>query len=318
VGHGVFFSLFSGRWLPEQADWLQNLRNLRNDFHFSHVTEHFGYMTGADFHTGAPLSLPFTDRTLHIGRDRLARICDAAQCPIGLENLAFAYSLDDVMRQGVFLEALLEPLNGFIILDLHNLYCQLHNFELDALTLLQHYPLHRVREIHISGGSWDTTLPDRKIRRDTHDDAVPSTVFELLRLAMPLCPNLRFVVMEQLGTALYSDAEKQQFRQDFLTMRDLVAEHRIDNQMAEINNFVPPNFILDASPAQDETLYLQQRELAHILETASSHKEAQQMLATSALSGTAWSPHLWQEDMLQTAMKIAQKWKNGFAAATKK
>jgi len=26
IGHGVFFSLFSGKWLPEQATWLEQLK----------------------------------------------------------------------------------------------------------------------------------------------------------------------------------------------------------------------------------------------------------------------------------------------------
>ena len=107
VGHGVFFSLFSGRWSEAQQHWLAQLKKLSATYRFDHITEHFGFMTGADFHTGAPISLPFTPATLAIGRDRLARIYDACECPVGLENLAFAYSIDEVKKQhmkfGLFL-----------------------------------------------------------------------------------------------------------------------------------------------------------------------------------------------------------------------
>jgi len=192
VGHGVFFSLFSGRWQTEQQEWLNHLRQLSQSLQFDHITEHFGFMTGANFHEGAPLGLPFTETTLAIGQDRLKRIQNACACPVGLENLAFAYSLDEVKRHGDFLEQLLRPINGFIILDLHNLYCQLHNFDLSYEAVIDLYPLEMVREIHISGGSWEAceAVPARSIRRDTHDDGVPYEVFELLKKTIPQCFKL--------------------------------------------------------------------------------------------------------------------------------
>ena len=193
IGHGVFFSLFSGKWSAEQQRWLEHLKKLSNEFHFDHVTEHFGFMTGADFHKGAPISVPFTDTTLAIGRDRLQRISDACACPVGLENLAFSYSLEEVKKHGDFLNQLIEPVNGFIILDLHNLYCQMHNFEVGFKEIISLYPLDRVREIHISGGSWESSAinPEKKIRRDTHDESVPDEVFQLLNWTIEKCPKLK-------------------------------------------------------------------------------------------------------------------------------
>ncbi len=204
IGHGVYFSLFSGQWSVNQQNWLQHLRKLSQEYSFNHITEHFGFMTGQNFHHGAPLPIPYSHTTLAIGQDRLARIQDACQCPVGLENLAFSYSLDEVKQHGQFLERLITPINGFIILDLHNLYCQLHNFNAAFEEIINLYPLDKVREIHISGGSWEssTVEPNRQIRRDTHDEAVPEEVFWLLEQTIEKCPNLQFVVLEQLGNAL--------------------------------------------------------------------------------------------------------------------
>ena len=147
VGHGVFFSLFSGRWSAGQQAWLDALRQTRQRFNFDHITEHFGFMTGKDFHHGAPLSIPYTASTLAIGRDRLKRIQEAGACAVGLENLAFSYSLEEVKKHGDFLWELIEPVNGFNILDLHNLYCQMHNFSVEYSEIIKAYPLDRVREI---------------------------------------------------------------------------------------------------------------------------------------------------------------------------
>ncbi len=315
MGHGVFFSLFSGRWLPEQQAWLTRLKSLSAAYRFDHITEHFGFMTGADFHKGAPLSIPLTASTLAIGQDRLRRIQEAGGCPVGLENLAFAYSLDDVKRQGDFLERLLESINGFIILDLHNLYCQSRNFGLSGAELLALYPLDRVREMHLSGGSWSTSQqePARPIRRDTHDDAVPDAVFEWLDMAIDRCPNLKYVVLEQLGTGLATATDREQFGNDFLRMdrivqaKNGVRDTALPNPFGHLNRL--PSGVL---PLEDACLYQQQRELATILETSVDYRDAQTRLAASGLAQSAWEIERWEPAMLETALAIAQKWQHGF------
>lgn len=315
VGHGVFFSLFSGRWNSGQQAWLNHLRAASSRYRFDHVTEHFGFMTGADFHTGAPLSVPLTPNTLALGQDRLRRIQDAAQCPVGLENLAFAYSADEVRQQGDFLHRLLEPINGFLILDLHNLYCQSQNFGLNLSELLTLYPLNRVRELHLSGGSWEESAvePGRQIRRDTHDEAVPPELFNWLAETLSHCPNLKFVVLEQLGTGLQTEAAQHQFQADFGKMRAVLEAHKTTTSTDELASFLPVQPVApDTIPADDPVLFAQQRQLATILETASNYEHARQLLQTSELAYSAWGIEHWQPAMLETAMAIAQKWKRGF------
>lgn len=315
IGHGVYFSLFSGKWTTEQQRWLDHLRKVSSNFTFDHITEHFGFMTGEDFHKGAPISVPYTKETLHLGIDRLQRIQEACSCPVGLENLAFSYSLDEVKRHGEFLEKLIEPVNGFIILDLHNLYCQLQNFELDFAALVQAYPLDRVREIHISGGSWESSgvQPERTIRRDTHDDAVPEEVFELLKLTLPLCRNLKFVVLEQLGIALHTPESQQQFQKDFDRMQQIVNKFNAQSRMFSKNDFLPKELLhLNESVPEFLTLYQQQLDLSDILESASGYDEAVRLLHHSSLANSSWKIENWSPYMLETALRIAQKWKKGW------
>ena len=315
IGHGVFFSLFSGKWSAQQQEWLDQLAALSRTFHFDHITEHFGFMTGTNFHAGAPISLPYTAGTLALGRDRLQRIHEACGRPVGLENLAFSYSVDEVKKHGHFLNELIEPINGFIILDLHNFYCQAHNFGLDADALFALYPLDRVREIHISGGSWEDSplLPGRPVRRDTHDDVVPQEVFQLLEYAIGICPNLKFVVMEQLGSALQTEGSREQYRQDFEKMDSIVQRHQRRSGRS-VNSFMPRGLSPSGPPAEDAALYRQQMQLSDILESAGSYAEAKELLSKSDLAHSAWKPEEWAPYMLDTAMRIAQKWKKGFAS----
>jgi uncharacterized protein len=311
IGHGVFFSLFSGHWQPKQQDWLLQLQGLSKKFRFDHITEHFGFMTGSDFHKGAPISIPFTAGTLAIGRDRLQRIQDACQCPVGLENLALAYSLEEVQQHGEFLGKLVEAVNGFIILDLHNLYCQLHNFGLAFEDLISRYPLDLVREIHISGGSWEAAVLDAgaMIRRDTHDDAVPMAVFDLLKKTMVRCPNLKYVVLEQLGTGLQSAESRQVFQEDFSQMVQIIQNYNSEKRPAIFNDFKPKKHFFTEKPLESTQLYEQQQALSHILETAPTLQAAQAQLAQSILARTEWKVEHWNPEMIETARAIAQKWK---------
>ncbi|HMQ64298.1 MAG TPA: DUF692 family protein [Flavilitoribacter sp.] len=314
VGHGVYFSLFSGRWSEDQAKWLTELGRLSERFRFDHITEHFGFMTGDNFHAGAPISIPYNPVTLAIGQDRLKRIQQACRRPIGLENLAYAYSVEAVKVHGEFLEQLVGPVNGFIILDLHNLYCQLHNFEVDFEEMIGLYPLHRVREIHISGGSWEDAAvqPGRKIRRDTHDDSVPDEVFRLLEKTIPLCPNLKFVVLEQLGAGLKTETHKIAFRCDFRKMSAIVSQSNRADRFSGLDDFVVRAPLPDDPPLEDETLHRQQRELSHILENAADVATAENLLRHSGLAKTEWRIEDWDPAMLETAVRIAQKWRHGF------
>ena len=309
IGHGVFFSIFSGKWKAEQEQWLAHLSEVARQFSFQHITEHFGFMTGENFHAGAPMSIPINTQTLSIGRDRLQRIYEACHCPVGQENLAFAYSLEDVKQQGHFLEELLRPINGFIILDLHNLYCQLYNFNIDFQSLIQSYPLNRVREIHISGGSWEgsTLTPTKRVRRDTHDDAVPEAVFQLLAQTIPLCPNLNYVVLEQIGTGLQSQESQLQYQHDFRKMQTIVKRFTASSNIQ--NNFIPDSLPSLSLPVEDTLLASQQLELSNILENAKDYQEAQKLLESSSLSQSSWQVEQWAPHMLETALHIAQKWK---------
>jgi uncharacterized protein (UPF0276 family) len=313
IGHGVYYSLFSGKWLQGQEEWLAHLRNVCDQFHFDHITEHFGFMTGADFHHGAPMSIPFTQTTLRIGQDRLKRMYDACRCPVGLENLAFSYSSEDVLRHGEFLEKLVEPVNGFLILDLHNVYCQAINFEIPMEHVLAAFPVHRVREIHISGGSWELSdhIPQKKVRRDTHDAAVPDEVFDILPLALHMCEHVKYVVMERLGVELDTPQSRDVFQSDYYRMDDIVKKQTVHNLRVP-NKFLPDRIDLPSVPPEDLTMYQQQMELTDMLESARDLSELESRKQHSSLAHSDWHIERWDPYMTETAMKIAQKWKHGF------
>ncbi|NJK30207.1 MAG: DUF692 domain-containing protein [Acaryochloris sp. SU_5_25] len=223
LGHGVSYSLLSAG--IDRSHWLACLQAECQDYSYRHISEHFGWMATRHFSRSVPLPLPLLPATLKLGCDHIQRLAEVAQVPVGLENLAFAFGRQDVDQQGEFLDRLLEPVDGFLLLDLHNLYCQMHNFQLSASEILNLYPLGRVRELHLSGGSWSQS-GTAKIRRDTHDHAVPEPVFDLLALALQECSHVEAIILERLGNTFTTDAEKIGFRQDFARIKEIVYSHR--------------------------------------------------------------------------------------------
>lgn len=262
TGHGVTYSPLSARFTARQRAWLERLRVEVRSRRYVRLSEHFGCVTAGDLVDGAPLPVPFSPAAVAIGRDRLARLADAAGVPVGLENLALAFSRRDVDAQGDFLEALLAPVHGFLVLDLHNLYCHSVNFDVPAADLLRRYPLDRVRSLHLSGGSLQAG-----IRRDTHDSAVPPAVLALLPEALAACPRVDTVILERLGHSVAKDPPGTLAR-EFRAIKRIVDAHRPGSY--EPVAAAPPALTLAEPPPEDAALARLQERLLAALEAGAT------------------------------------------------
>jgi uncharacterized protein (UPF0276 family) len=307
IGHGVRYSLLDAKWTRRQSGWLNKLRKEVNRYPYQHITEHFGFMTSSDFHKGAPLPVPFNKHSLRIGIDRIKRLKDAiGSLPLGIENLAFSFSAADVKEQGAFLAELIRPVDGFLILDLHNVYCQAENFKIDILEIIRSYPLDKVREIHISGGSWKNSIYSKeikKVRRDTHDERVPEQLFKILPDVLSLCPNIAYVIFERLGNSLQEEEEQEQFRKDFRRIKSIVHRSSPDKKASTVSERSIP---YSKAPLNDLSLYKEQRFLSKTILDAGDPVEALFRLKKEELK--YWDVDQWNSSMLETAMSIAKKW----------
>jgi uncharacterized protein len=224
IGHGVSYSLLDGRDTPRQQSWLTCLREEVAAHRYQWISEHVGFLGSDAFSFTAPLPVPVCDATIELGRRRVAALVEAAGCAVGLENLATTLTLSDALDQGRFLDSVLQPTDGFVVLDLHNLWAQAVNTDLDPRQLAETYPLDRVKELHVSGGSWSQpTSAIRPVRRDTHDDVVPEEVMSLLTWAVQRCANVDAVIYERLGPTLLDPATHGPYRDDASRIRDLIA-----------------------------------------------------------------------------------------------
>lgn len=308
-GHGVYYSVFAGRWQDRHTGWLNNLSDVLQEFRFRHLSEHFGFMTSGNAHEGAPLPVPLSDKILALGTHRFKQLSALAGVPVGMENLAFAFSPNELYQQGRFLAQLTAPVNGFILLDLHNIYCQAINFGVDARELIASYPLQYVKEIHISGGSWaDSPYSSARIRRDTHDEDIPEILFELLAYTLPLCPYVSVVIVERLGHTITSEAQEERFRQDFLRVREITKQVH-----APLANAWPLRIAVtpqDYMPnAEDPELQDQQSHILQVLKTAPDATAAHHaLLQHPQIDHPLWQISDWRLPMIETAMLLGKRW----------
>jgi len=304
LGHGVYYSVFDPSWGTRQTKWLKHLKQECISRNYSHLTEHFGFMSSNNAHKAFPLPVNLNQHTLEIGRDRLKRLQNTVELPIGIENLAFSFSEKDVKEQADFIEKLIEPINGFILLDLHNIYCQAHNFELSMWDIINSYPLDKVREIHISGGSWQNSLysKDKKIRRDTHDNCVPEIIFEILPEIINKCKNLEFIILEQLGDSLVTLDAQISYQNDFIRLKQIVSHQTFSSK--EKNNFFPSHHILNDKPLTNLKLKLEQKKILKLLKTQPNFDT----IKNTNLQ--YWNTQDWDIEMIHTAMEIYNKWNN--------
>ncbi len=229
-GHGVTMSPFAVR-APHQSVWLRRVQSECARRRYQGVSEHFGFMVAGDLDGGAPLPVPPGPGSVRTGVAALRRLADATATPVGIENLALAFGEHDVHAQGPLLAEVLEAVDGYLVLDLHNLYCQAVNYGIDPVALLSSHPLDRVECMHVSGGSWsepEAGGPSRRFRRDTHDGNVPDAVFALLAQAVPRCPALRVVMLERLGNSLVGPDAARDLREEFMRVRATVEGARRD------------------------------------------------------------------------------------------
>lgn len=216
-GHGVSLSPCSAEADDAATRWLEQVA--RDPWRYRHLTEHWGFSRARGLVRSAPMPLPACAAAVATTTRALRALADVARVPVGLENLALAMSAADVDAQPAMLGRVLDEVDGVLLLDLHNLWCQAVNYARDPQALALRYPLARVRQLHLAGGSWSDSAFGAPFRRDTHDGAIPDEVLALAARLIPRCPALEVVIVERLPTAI-GDADA--WRAEWTRVAELV------------------------------------------------------------------------------------------------
>ena len=200
VVHGVELSIGSAHgWNGAYIDMLDAFQP---KWPFLWHSEHLGFQTipgenGATLEVGVPLPVPPTKEAVDVIALRSAAIRKRYGVPFLLENPAYYIAdlpADPEIGDDIgLIAAIMERSDTFLLLDLHNVYCNAMNHGIDPFAVLDRVPMSRVVELHVAGGAardgfW----------MDGHNGRVPEPVWNLLQYTLPRAPNASGVVFEML------------------------------------------------------------------------------------------------------------------------
>jgi uncharacterized protein len=235
--HSVSLSIGSAHGMYEPC--LAMMDRLQTEWPFRWYSEHLQFQTtldadGNSTETGIPFPLPATNEVAELVADRAAFIQIRYGVPFLLENPAH-YLPDlpadpDIGDEFGLMEAILLRSGCGQLLDLHNLYCNAINFNLDPAVALSRINMDRVGEIHIAGGSWRDGF-----YMDAHDGRVPEAVWDLLEQALSharCIPAVVFEILDEYLERVGPDAIAQQLER----ARNIWQRHRAVAQVGSWSN----------------------------------------------------------------------------------
>ncbi len=175
--HGVGLSLGSADGID--PDHLERLRQLVDRFQPGLVSEHVAWSVNGGVYLNDLLPLPYTEGTVSVVADNVARVQDALGRRILIENpssyLAFAATTLD---EGEFLAEIVRRTGCGVLLDLNNIHVSASNLDADADGWLDRMPLAAVGEVHLAGPAC-RDIGGRTLLIDDHGSRVPAPVWRL-------------------------------------------------------------------------------------------------------------------------------------------
>ena len=183
--HGVSMGLASSEAVA--AFRMENMARVVDALRPESWSEHLAFVRAGGIeigHLAAPPRTEANSAATVANIERATRIVGAE--PL-LENIATLIAPPaSTLDEAEWTSAIIGNSGAGLLLDLHNLYANAVNFNIDPVDLLMRMPLTRVRAVHISGGEWiaepgDATPPRMRLL-DDHIHDVPPIVFTLLEL----------------------------------------------------------------------------------------------------------------------------------------
>ncbi|MBP9088394.1 MAG: DUF692 domain-containing protein [Kofleriaceae bacterium] len=179
VPHGVGLSVGS----DTPAGYLDGLTALVRHVAPPYISDHLCYSSIGARNYLDLLPLPRHAETVA----RVVRNARAAQAatsvPLILENITtYAEMPGSTLDESTFLASVAEQAGVGLLLDVNNLYVNAVNQKLDAMELLDQFPLRYVKQLHLAGHTWDGDL-----LLDTHAAPIAQPVWQLYIEVLKRC-----------------------------------------------------------------------------------------------------------------------------------
>lgn len=202
VVHGIGLGLASASPVCERH--LERLARFVNRVQPESWSEHLAFVRAGAIELGHLAAPPRTEATIAGALANLRRVRAVVGSLPALENVASM--LDPPGSQydeASWVSAIAAGSGAPLLLDLHNLYTNAHNFGFDVLDYVARVPIERVSLVHLAGGTWLETPgargQSRRLRLDDHQHAVPGSVYALLEEVAFRAPQALTVILERDG-----------------------------------------------------------------------------------------------------------------------
>jgi uncharacterized protein (UPF0276 family) len=180
VMHGVSMSI--GSTDPLDWNYLKALKTLADSVKPKWISDHLCWTGVAGVNTHDLLPMPLTEESLRHVIRRIHEVQDFLDRPLVLENpstyLEFKQSS---ITEWDFLSELVKATGCGLLLDVNNVYVSSYNHGYDPEHYIRSLPLESVVQIHLAG---PTDCGQYLV--DTHDQPVPTRVWQLYKLAQDL------------------------------------------------------------------------------------------------------------------------------------
>ncbi|KAF0803892.1 hypothetical protein A6D6_03581 [Alcanivorax xiamenensis] len=175
VCHGLSLSL--GGPHPLDFELLAAVKRFLDEHQIRCYTEHLSYCSDGG-HLYDLMPMPFTGEAVRYVADRIRRVQDFLERPIGIEHVSYYTPPGGPaeMTELAFIRAVLEEADCGLLLDVNNAYVNGINHGYDPHGFIDGLPGERICYVHIAG-HYDEA-EDLKV--DTHGSAVIEPVWALL------------------------------------------------------------------------------------------------------------------------------------------
>lgn len=193
--HGIGLSIGSTRgWNEDYLRLLDAMMAWRMPLWHS---EHLGFTMVDGSFLGTMPALPLTEESAELVISRTQRLRAAYGLDFMLEHVASPLPRPDQLSLAGFLNLVAAESGSLLLIDLHNLECDVDNGILDLDEFIDELDWSAVGEIHLAGGVWYEGL-----HLDVHSGPVAPSTMDLLTRVLPRARNVELVVYEVLAAAV--------------------------------------------------------------------------------------------------------------------
>jgi uncharacterized protein (UPF0276 family) len=196
--HGVGLGLASAASVDEKR--LDRLARLVDTVEPIGWSEHLAFVRGGGREIGHLAAPPRTEATIHGTLANLQRARAVVGSAPLMENVATLVDPPgSTLDEGTWLGAIVDQGEARLLLDLHNLYANAHNFGFDPLAVLYKIDLCQVGAVHLAGGRFIEASDGCLRLLDDHLHDVPSSVYALLTELAARAADPLDVIIERDG-----------------------------------------------------------------------------------------------------------------------